>query len=433
MIKSFLLFLGFSAGIYSCQTHEESPSASDPLETKTFASPEEEFADCLKHRKAIREGFSEEELEILESLQFMPDVLESYKTQPENLKNFRAYLQTVLNQDNVRIGYQKVKDPKLQDAFNDIESKFGVERELLVALWGLETSYGRFFGKAPVLDALATHACLAPTGRRKFYQSQLRTSLRLVGESRLDRNVVGSWSGAFGHMQFMPETFQRYAMDFDGSGKIDFASPSKPEDALGSAANYLAQIGWQKDIPWGMRVDVPSDEIIFDHLVFGFKNVSWDNLKKKKVAEWRELGVTVKRTDLDPEEAVLYFPMGIYGPKFLLFSNFLHLYDWNRSAKYVVAAGHLFDLIADRTQLKDLNLQPHPKEPKEMTLQQLVAVQNFLIEAGFDPGHADGVYGAQTALAIHDYQRQKGFLPDGYPYLDQFPDIDFTNKLTSGL
>ncbi|MCK5167422.1 MAG: lytic murein transglycosylase, partial [Rhodospirillaceae bacterium] len=217
--------------------------------------------------------------------------------------------------------------------------------------------------------------------------------------------MKGSWAGAMGHFQFIPTTFNAYAVDFDGDGKRDIWTNKK--DAFASAANFLSNSGWKGDEIWGREVKVGSD--------FDFTNAS---LKiKKPLAGWQALGVrridgrNLPRADV---VASLLAPAGHAGPKFLVYGNFRATMRWNQSQFYALAIGHLADRIVGKGPLSTLG----PRDAKSLSFVQSEQLQQLLIDAGYDPGPADGIIGSKTKDAIRSYQKDRGMVPDGHPSLE---------------
>jgi membrane-bound lytic murein transglycosylase B len=218
-----------------------------------------------------------------------------------------------------------------------MQERYGVPPHYLVALWGIETDFGRLTGGFPVLDAVAT---LAYGGSRSdFFRTELLYALRIIDRGHISADkMLGSWAGATGQLQFMPSTFYSYAVDYNGDGRIDIWN--NLEDILASAANYLSRSGWVRDQPWGWEVNLPKD---FVRTVAGLEN-------RKSVEEWEKLGVLHLRGENVKNSSAwigsIVAPDGQKGRAFMAMENYRVIYRWNRSHHFVVAVGVLADRIA---------------------------------------------------------------------------------------
>ena len=239
--------------------------------------------------------------------------------------------------------------------------------------------------------------------RSRFFRVQLLDALKIIdkGDIAVDQ-MRGSWAGAMGHLQFIPSTFTRYAVDEDGDGKRDIWN-SLP-DTFGSAANYLSSIGWRGDETWGREVRLPAN---FDYGLAA-ADVS------KPLAEWSKLGVL--RVDGKPLpkanlSATLVLPSGFRGPAFLTYTNYQKILNWNRSALYAIAVGHLADRLIGDGPLQG----PRPANDEPLSRSMVEEMQRRLGEKGFDAGTPDGVIGPSTRTAIRAFQKANGLPPDGFP------------------
>ena len=266
-------------------------------------------------------------------------------------------------------------------------------------MWGVESNYGRNFGSRPLLTSLSTLSCF---GRRQgFFRGEFFTTLKIVQEGHVaPERLTGSWAGAFGHTQFMPSTFMRLAVDFDGDGRRDLVD-SVP-DALASTANFLARAGWNSDLPWGFEVSLPAGMALADS---GRRN-------KRPVSEWAARGV--KRLDGRPmpagaTPAGLLLPAGEDGPAFLVTRNFDALYSYNAAESYGLAIAHL----SDRLRGGDPFTTPWPTDDPGLSRAERRELQQLLIARGHDIGEADGMIGARTREAIKLEQAKLGLEADG--------------------
>ena len=283
---------------------------------------------------------------------------------------------------------------------NQIEKKYKVDAEVIVAIWGLETSYGQRMGNINIIEALAT---LAYDGRReKFGRQQLMEALKIIqrGDITPDK-MMGSWAGAMGHTQFIPTSYQAYAQDFTGDGKRNVWDPADPSDALASTANYLAKFGWKNNQPWGIEVILPAG--------FNYRNADLE--VKATSSRWTELGVRTIKNNKIPNhgEGSVFLPAGAKGPAVIVFKNFFVIKRYNNSNSYAMAVGHLADRI-----LGELPFQREwPRGPGALKLKEKVEVQKLLNQIGYDVGEPDGIIGPNSRKSIRKYQIILGLTPDG--------------------
>ncbi len=323
--------------------------------------------------------------------------IELMDRQPEFTIQPWDYLAMLVDERRVADGRRKLAGHR--DLLERIEAAYGVERHVLVALWGVETRFGERMGSRPLIRSLATVSCF---GRRQsFFREELMATLRILQEGDVPiEHLVGSWAGAFGHTQFMPTTFRRVAVDFDGDGRRDLVQ-SIP-DALASSANYLAKAGWKRGETWGHEVRLPRK----------YKGPSGRGAKLA-MAEWRAFGI--KRIDgraLPGEEmAALLLPAGANGPAFLVLRNFNALLAYNPADIYALAIAHLSDRLRGGGAIQ----ASWPRGEPALSLEQRVQLQERLSLRGFDVGTADGIMGPRTVAAIKEFQKSLGLTPDGFP------------------
>lgn len=337
--------------------------------------------------------------EALMPVQFQARVIELDRAQPEFRQSFAAYLRARVS--DARINTGRLMLASYPELWSRLLAEYGVPGRYLVAFWGLETNYGGFLGGMPTLDVLATLAC--DDRRSFFFTEQLMTALGLVDTERLDPGTMrGSWAGAMGHTQFMPSTWRDHAVDGDGDGQIDLWN-SIP-DAMASAANYLADLGWRPGERWGREVRLPDD--------FPYARTGLD--QRHPLSFWRSLGVRTTAGNLVPDidlEGSVLVPMGHRGPAFLVYANFEAIVAWNRSQSYALSVGHLADRIVGGGPLA-AGLPAVDRAPARSTI---LALQQRLIELGHDPGEPDGLMGPATRAALRDWQAGEGRIADGYP------------------
>ena len=328
-----------------------------------------------------------------------PAVLKLANNQPEFTTTTSQYLSKAVTSARIESG-RGVKAEE-SDLLARIEKRYKVDRNILLAIWGMESNFGRDKGQMKVMRSLAT---LAYSGSRKDYgREQYIAALKILKTGIISpQNFTGSWAGAMGHTQFIPTSYLRFAVDWTGDGKKDIWNSSA--DALASTANYLAKSGWKNDRPWGWEVKLPAG---FDRALIGRSN--W-----RSVAEWTKLGVKPARggTFGAPDaEAFVMVPQGISGPPFLVTRNFMAIMDYNQSHSYAVAVGHL----ADRISGGEPFIASWPEINYDLTFDQRVEIQKLLYRQGFDPGGTDGRFGARTYEAILGFQQKAGLKLDGTP------------------
>lgn len=321
--------------------------------------------------------------------------------QPEFVRPIWAYLDSAASPGRVLEGQRKLAEQA--NALATIEAEYGVQREILVSIWGNETNYGSNSGGFNLFEALAT---LAYDGDRiEFARAQLLAALKIAQQENLDpRQMPSSWAGAFGQLQMVPTTFLKSAVDGDGDGKRDLWH--SPADALASAASELAASGWERGRSWGYEVTLPAN--------FPYELADGETLKP--IAEWLKLGVrSADGTPLpaNAESGAIYDPGGLGGPAFMTFANFKVILKYNNAVTYALAVGVLGDLIAGRAGV----LAGWPRDEQPLSHDERIAFQTALSKLGFDPGKIDGVLGRGVKLALRRYQKAHAIPADGFPTL----------------
>ena len=262
-------------------------------------------------------------------------ILDSDRAQPEKTQSLADYVATRVSPQRIAEGRQVLL--RYPTWLGRVERKYGVQRRFIVALWGIESGYGRHTGKLPVFPALVTLAY--DTRRGDYFRKELLDALRILDAGQVPLSQMqGSWAGAMGNFQFMPSTYRQYAVDGDGDGRIDLWN-SIP-DALSSAANYLAKAGWENDQTWGRPVRLPKG---FDPSLAGLKT-------RMTLARWQALGVRTSDGRALPKrnlQASLLVPDEAGGPAYLVYGNFRVLLRWNRANAFAVADGTLADSFAE--------------------------------------------------------------------------------------
>ena len=357
------------------------------------------FPACISEIKlqAVSEGIKPEVFDAAtRGLEPDAEVIEAMDRQPEFSLSIWDYIDMLV--DDKRIAEGRGKLATLSTLLRQIERGYGVERQVVVAIWGVETNYGKNLGRRPLVGSLATASCF---GRRQpFFRDELIQTLRIQqsGDMRAE-DLVGSWAGAFGHTQFMPTTFKRLAVDFDGDGRRDLVG-SIP-DALASTANYLRESGWKRGDRWGHEVRLPRK----------YDGPSGRRIRKP-LSEWHALGI--RRLDgkaiTGEQSAALLLPAGARGPAFLVLDNFFVLYSYNAAESYALAIAHLADRLRGGRPFR----ASWPIDDPALSRSQRIELQESLAAMGYDVGEADGLIGPRTMDAIKDFQKSTGLVPDGY-------------------
>ena len=364
-----------------------------PLSAETFDS----WLESVR-QEAETKGISSATLSSLDGLTLDEEILRLASHQPEYVRPPWAYLETMVSTKRKQTGLELLATH--QDIFAAIETKYQVDKELLAAIWGIETNFGTYQGKKHILRALATLGHQG--GRRKaFGRQQLLAALEIVEAGDITgENIYGSWAGAMGQTQFIPTTYLAYAVDFDGDGRRDVWQSKK--DALGSAANYLAISGWDMSQRWGYEVTLPA----------GFDYRQADLKKTKSISEWRALGVRGLSLNLPntDAEAAVFLPVGYRGPAFLVTQNFRAILRYNTAPAYALAAGILSDYYKGLTGVQT----PWPIDERPLHRAEIKELQTKLNGAGFTIGKVDGLLGRRTKAAIRDFQAANGLVPDGH-------------------
>jgi membrane-bound lytic murein transglycosylase B len=329
----------------------------------------------------------------------LPAILAMNANQPEFTRPVWSYLDTA-------VSARRIKDARFLltrhgEVLDKIAGSSGVPKEILVAVWGLESDYGADSGSFNLFAALATLAYDGP--RANYAKPEFLAALKIYQERRYPLSeMVGSWAGAFGQTQFTPTTIFKYAADGDGDGVIDLWR--SPPDALASAARLLSEQGWVRDQPWGYEVTLPDG--------FAYEDAELDNLKP--VADWIARGVKTATGDLlqvSDANAAIYLPAGARGPAFLVFPNFSVILKYNNAASYALA----ISLLADRMAGKDPVRHAWPRDERALSRNERISFQTDLQKLGFDPGTADGVLGRRTRAALRQFQKSKSLPADGFP------------------
>jgi membrane-bound lytic murein transglycosylase B len=318
--------------------------------------------------------------------------------QAEFTKPIWEYLDGAASTERVATGRRKLND--LGPTLAAIENRFGVDRQVVLAIWGMETNYGGYKGSIPVVESLAT---LAYQGRRRAWaEEELIAALRILQAGDAGpAELRGSWAGAMGHTQFIPTSFLNHAVDFTGDGRRNVWS-ADPTDALASAANYLASFGWQRGRPWGVEVRLPAG--------FDFSAADQDN--RQPVGVWRARGVTTVGGQALPDHgpAAILAPAGARGPVFAVYNNFYVIKRYNNATSYAMGVGHLGDRIAGGGGFA----AAWPRGERALSRSENIELQERLTARGFDTQGTDGIVGPNTISAVRRFQASQGMTPDGF-------------------
>lgn len=330
-----------------------------------------------------------------------PEILPLTRYQPEFTQEMWMYFDPRVNEKSEAKGKEMKK--KWGSWLGRIERKFGVDRNILMAIWSMETSYGKALEKPKslrnVFRSLGTLA-YADKRRRKYARSQLIHAMKIVQSGKMPAHeLTGSWAGAMGHTQFIPSSYNAWAVDMDGDGRKDIWT-SIP-DALATAANLLRKNGWRTGKTWGYEVTLP-------------KNIGKGRVGKTlKLAQWAKLGVkrsNGKKFPRGSDNAVLKRFAGSKGPAFLVLKNFYVLKRYNNADKYALAVGHLADRIAGYGKFK----RDWPRKYPRMSEPDRMEIQRHLARKGLYDGEIDGAIGSGSRKAIRKLQERLGMTPDGY-------------------
>lgn len=377
---------------------------SAPLPDLTAEGTAEGLADWVQgfRARALSQGITAPTFDAaMQGLRYDADIIRRDRNQAEFTKTIWDYLDTAVSDLRIENGRKALA--QWDQTLTRIEAQYGVEKQVIVAIWGLESAYGTFRGSEPVINGLAT---LAYDARRaEFFEAELIHALRILqnGDTTPDR-MQGSWAGAMGHTQFMPSSFQTHAVDFDGDGKRNIWEDD-PRDALASTAAYLNHFGWTRGQPWGVEVRLPD--------TFDYTGADRENMKLP--SGWAALGVTPVAGAFDDSHgpASILLPGGSEGAAFMVFSNFAVIEKYNTADAYVIGVGHLGDRIRGGGPIE----QPWPRRLRALTREERVELQERLTAAGFDTVKIDAKMGPLTINAVRRFQKAKGLTPDGFPSL----------------
>ena len=379
------------------------PLSSSAEPRRSLAEMREEhisFAAWLAEfrREALHAGIAPDILDAaLRGLRPDAEVIKADRSQPEFTRPIWEYLDGALSLRRMARAEQLLEEHAA--LLHRIEQHYGVDRQTLVAIWGLESNFGQTQGSKSVIRSLAT---LAHEGRRpEFAHQQLIAALQILQQGDITpRRMRGSWAGAMGQTQFIPTTYQRYAVDFDGDGRRDIWNSTA--DALASTAHYLQRSGWRLGQPWGFEVGLPAN--------FDYSHA--DPQARKTLQEWQQLGVSIP--DLPPQygdqEASLLLPAGHLGPAFLTLTNFRAILKYNNSSAYGMAIGLFGDRLSGNGEIS----ARWPYHERPLSRAERIELQERLTRLGYTLGEPDGIIGANSRQAIRAFQMDHGLAADGF-------------------
>ena len=325
---------------------------------------------------------------------YNPDVVSKDRNQAEFKRQIWDYLDSAASPERVELGQRALR--RHNRALTRIEQHYGVEKEVVTAVWGLESKFGARMGDIPVIEALST---LAFDGRRgAFFEKQLIAALKILQSGDVSpRNFLGSWAGAMGHTQFIPTSYEAYAVDFTGDGKRDIWS-NDPTDALASTAAYLKRFGWRTGMPWGVEVRVPRGA---------------STAGSRMPSDWGARGIVGidGRPVRDFGSARILQPAGPAGASFMVFANFDVIKRYNNADAYALGVGHLADRIAGGPPIQ----ASWPRGYEPVSFDERKEIQRRLKRKGYPLEKIDGLIGPNTRRSIIAYQQSIGVAPDGHP------------------
>jgi membrane-bound lytic murein transglycosylase B len=369
-----------------------------------LTSPDAKFIAFIRDFRddAIRAGVRGETYDrSMAGVSRLPRVEELERQQPEFVKPPWAYLEGAVSPTRVENGAALIRQNEA--TLTSIEARYGVPKETLVAIWGMESGFGSEMGGFNMFSALATLAYDGP--RQDFGRRELIAAMKMEEQQHVDpRQMTSSWAGAFGQTQFVPSSFMAHAVDGDGDGRIDLWRSSA--DALASAAVLLRTGGWQTGQPCYREVTLPKR--------FPYEQADTDTFEP--ISYWRGLGVTTVSGNPLPDSgaSAIYLPAGWRGPAFMVYANFKAVLTYNNAATYALAVCNLADRLRGGGAIR----ASWPRDERPLTSTERLALQTDLSRLGYDPGNIDGVLGRKVRSALRRYQKDHGLPADGYPNVE---------------
>ena len=360
------------------------------LPSKSYAAFIDELWPDAKAKGVTRETFDL----AFSGLTADERVIKAIRRQPEYGKPFGDYVNSIANARRIGAGQRKIEQWK--DTFAAVEKRFGVDRYIITAIWGIETDFG---GGSDNWDVFRSISTVVYSGYRvPYFRNELLVALKIMQDNKFPRKqMVSSWAGAMGQTQFMPSNYIDYAIDFSGDGKADIWN--NVPDVLGSTGNYLQKWKWDPTLPWGFEVTIPEQ---FDY-----------RKSRASFAEWQKLGVRRADGKSFPSsgDGILFFPAGWKGPAFIVTRNFDVLKEYNNSDAYAVAVGHLADRIAGAAPIK----AKWPADDHQLSRDARIALQKKLAALGYKVNEFEGHVDFDLRDNIRAEQLKLGMVPDGTP------------------
>ncbi len=334
-----------------------------------------------------------------------PAVIKLDMSQPEFTRNIWDYIDNATGEKRIKKGQKKLQ--KYKELFDKIEKKYGVQREIIIAIWAMESDFGRNYGSKNIIRSLATLAHHARSEKREeFAQQELLAALHLIQNTNVNvGSLIGSWAGAMGQPQFMPSSYIEYAVDYNGDGQKNIWETES--DVFASIANFLKESGWRELEDWGTEVNIPRD--------FDWKLNS--SAYELRFVQWRSIGVTNAsgQSFSQPQRlASLFIPAGRFGPAFLVTHNFNIIKKYNKSLSYALSVAQLSRLLAGGESIRIA----WPRDDKALSTEQIKEIQTLLNQKNHNAGVIDGKIGSKTREAVRTWQLENGYPGDGYINID---------------
>lgn len=353
------------------------------------------FVSDLK-REAVAKGHDQTTVDrFFSGVRQSQSVLRADRSQGHFQKPFIDFAANLISDARLKKGQRLGRE--YDAVFDRIESKYGINRGVIIAFWAFETAYGGFQGDFNTANALVTlaHDCRRP----ELFRPQVFAAIELYEKGAFDpATTTGAWAGEIGMVQMLPSDILENGVDADGDGKVSLKT-SAP-DALVSGAAMLADFGWRAGEPWLQEVKVP--------LSLDWSQSGID--KSQPVSAWQTMGVTARSGSLPRGlEASLILPQGHKGPAFLVYPNFRVYFDWNQSFTYVVTAAYFATLIEGAPKMDK------GRPEKGLSGEQMKSLQRKLQQKGYDVGKVDGILGARTRIAVRKEQQRLGLPADAWP------------------
>lgn len=353
------------------------------------------FQDCLSDlkTKAKNAGVSNKSfITYTGGIETDMSIIKKLDYQPEFKTPIWDYIMNLVDEKRIEEGLMMLSQH--QEILKKVHQVYGVDPYTVVAVWGVESNYGKNFGKYSLVHSLGNLSCYGR--RQKYFRSEFFSALRILqkGDIKIDE-LKGSWAGAFGHTQFMPSTFEKIAIDFDQDGKRDLIN-SIP-DALASTANFLNKANWNNSMDWGYEVRLPQQ----------FNANGEGRRKKRNVQEWISRGIKMadgSSLSKNMKETGLLMPAGVNGPVFLVTKNFDSIYRYNAAESYALAIAHL----SDRLRGKQAFVGAWPTDDLGLNRKERTELQNILLMKGYNIGEVDGILGEASRVAIKEEQSKLG-------------------------